>query len=184
MDSDIDSESVDWLSEEEGDQDASEAEGDPLPEAEEGDPPAELPPMPPPPGPPPDPPPPGPPPAPHPAGRGRARVGRRWGAGDWELAPIRDENKDTVGCGAYCKDHWDAGDPRPCKKSVTIGRSGLSFETLRLRMKRWLIAGLDDDEWDEDGKRTKHTSMGGMYLAEFADGLSEEDCDRIAGIPR
>ena len=48
-------------------------------------------------------------------------------------------------------------------------------------MKRWLIAGLDDDDWEEDVKRTRHRGMGGTYMADFADGLSEEDCDRIAG---
>ena len=47
-------------------------------------------------------------------------------------------------------------------------------------MKRWLIAGLDDQDWDEDAKRLMHVSMGGKFLCEFADGLSEEDCDRIA----
>ena len=67
-----------------------------------------------------------------------------------------------------------------CKKAVTIGKSGLSIDVLRLRMKRWLVAGIDDDEWDEDAKRTKHVSMGGLYLSEFADGLTEAQCDHLA----
>jgi len=49
-----------------------------------------------------------------------------------------------------------------------------------LRLKRWLIAGLDDAHWDADGRRSKHVSMGGVFLHEFAEGLSEEACDMIA----
>ena len=44
-------------------------------------------------------------------------------------------------------------------------------------MKHWLIAGLDDTEWDEEDKQAKHMFMGGNFLVEFAEGLSEEDCD-------
>ena len=51
---------------------------------------------------------------------------------------------------------------------------------MRLRTKRWLIAGLDDEDWDEDTKRSRHTGMGGPHLREFAEGLSEAECDRIA----
>ena len=50
-------------------------------------------------------------------------------------------------------------------------------------MKRWLIAGLDDGDWEEDAKKTAHKALGGIHLHQFADGLSEEDCDRIAGLP-
>ena len=49
-------------------------------------------------------------------------------------------------------------------------------------MKRWLVAGVDDDDWEEDTKNTTHVGMGGKYMRDFADGLSEEDCDRIAGL--
>ena len=86
------------------------------------------------------------------------------------------------GVGSCCKDHDAPGHPgRVCKKNVTIGRSALLYETLRLRMKRWLIVGLDDIEWEEEeDKQAKHMSMGGLHLVDFAEGLSEEDCDRIA----
>ena len=48
-------------------------------------------------------------------------------------------------------------------------------------MKRWLIAGLDDEQWvDPEQKRTEHVAMGGRALRDFAAGLSEEECDRIA----
>jgi len=125
------------------------------------------------------PPPPAPPPPPLPAAGNE-----RWGNGRWDIGPIRDKKQGglglVIGCGSHCRGHLDDGNPLVCKKSVTFGRSGLSYACLRLRMKRWLIAGLDDEDWDEDAKRLKHVSMGGVFLREFADGLSEEDCDRIA----
>ena len=62
---------------------------------------------------------------------------------------------------------------------VTIGDSGLSREDLFLRLKRWLIAGLDDGDWEEDEKRSRHVGMGGQHLRDFAEGLSEQVCDRI-----
>ena len=100
--------------------------------------------------------------------------------GRWELGPIRNKCE-IVGCKARCREHFDAdGKSLECYKRVRIGKSRLSYETLRLRMKRWLIAGLDDDEWEEDNKRGKHVAMGGKYLHEFSEGLSEEACDRIA----
>ena len=119
------------------------------------------------------------PPAPPLRGRGRgARRGEGWGRGRWELAIIERDGV-VVGYGATCKDHEDPGDSAVCKKSVTIGKNGLSLDELKLRLKRWLIAGIDDDDWGED-KRTKHVGMGGLRMVEFAVGLSEEECDRIA----
>ena len=47
-------------------------------------------------------------------------------------------------------------------------------------MKRWIIAGIDDGDWDLSVGAAKHISLGKPYLADFADGLSEEQCDRIA----
>ena len=67
------------------------------------------------------------------------------------------------------------------QKKVSLGRSGLTYEQMRLRMKRWLIAGLDDADWDPEYRRTKHVGMGGQkFLCDFAEGFSEEECDRIA----
>ena len=42
------------------------------------------------------------------------------------------------------------------------------------------IAGLDDSHWDEEGQRSFHVNQGGRFMHEFAVGLSEEGCDRIA----
>ena len=67
-----------------------------------------------------------------------------------------------------------------CKKQVTIGRSGLTMRDLMLRLKRLLIAGLDDSDWGGDRRRTLHVSLGEKFLYEFAEGLSEEACDMIA----
>ena len=47
-------------------------------------------------------------------------------------------------------------------------------------MKRWIIAGLDDSDWDLDAGASKQISLGRPFLADFAVGLSEEQCDRIA----
>ena len=88
---------------------------------------------------------------------------------------------EIVGCGATCKGHFDAGGTlTECKKQVKMGQSGLSYDTMRLRCKRWLVAGLDDADWDPDHQRATHVGMGGRYLKEFANGLSEQECDQIA----
>ena len=102
--------------------------------------------------------------------------------GDWSRAEIHNEGQ-FVGCGATCRNHVNTGERGAviCKKMVTLGsNSGLSCSDLMLRLKRWLIAGLDDTDWEEDCKRTKHVSMGGRHMREFAEGFSEEVCDRIA----
>ena len=128
-----------------------------------------------------EPPPVPPPPAPHSSTRARARVAEPWGKSHWSLAPVRNAQGITIGYGATCKDHVDAAFPlRECKKQVTIGKSGLSLATLKLRMKRWLIAGLDDSDWDADTMRMHHIGIGGTHMCELANGLSEEECDRIA----
>ena len=85
-----------------------------------------------------------------------------------------------IGCGATCKNHFTPGSHSVCKKSVTIGLSGLSKADLLLRLKRWLICGLDDADWGGEDPRAEHISMGGRHMEDFADGLSEAECDRIA----
>ena len=34
-------------------------------------------------------------------------------------------------------------------------------------------------DWEEDEKRSRHVGMGGQHLRDFAEGLSEQVCDRI-----
>ena len=116
---------------------------------------------------------------------GEARIKKRrgipWGTGGWKLAEMANSSGEIIGCGATCGGHVDEeGDTATCKKQVAFGKSGLTTRDLILRLKRWLIAGLDDSHWDEEGRRSMHVSQGGRFMHEFAGGLSEEDCDRIA----
>ena len=131
------------------------------------------------------PPPPPPPPPPFPAGardgthrdrkRGAETMAQPYGSGKWKLADLL-----VGGIGGNCGCHTDTGSAAECKKNVTIGRSGLSLDVLRLRMKRWLVAGIDDAAWDSGKKKTHHVGMGGKFLKEFAEGLTEAQCDQIA----
>jgi len=85
----------------------------------------------------------------------------------------------VTGVGARCLEHHNPDDNKECKKHVTIGTSGLDVATLTLRLKRWLVAGLDDEHWDER-KQAKHVSMGGQFCKEFEHGLGPDALDRIA----
>ena len=97
-----------------------------------------------------------------------AEIGVAWGIAGWQLAEIANSSGAIIGCGAICGDHHDdAEDTRTCKKQVTIWRSGLTTRDLMLRLKRWLIAGLDDSHWDEEGRRSMHVSLGGRFLHDF-----------------
>ena len=90
-------------------------------------------------------------------------------------------NIGIIGCGAICKGHVDHKvTTTTCKKQVTLGKSSLTPRDLMLRLKRWLIAGLDDSHGDAEGRRSKHMSMCELFLHKFAEGLSEEACDGIA----
>ena len=112
-----------------------------------------------------------------PAGRGdRAEA---WGP--FELATIYRQGV-MVGCGATCGRHLD--DVRktddPCKKQVTFGKGGeLDEPTLKLRLKRWLVAGLlEEHKWGTE-QRSSHVLLGGQHLRQFAEGLEEEVLDEI-----
>ena len=51
--------------------------------------------------------------------------------------------------------------------NVSIGASGLTRADLMLRLKRWLVAGLDDADWGTEDPRAEHVGMGGVYMADF-----------------
>ena len=88
---------------------------------------------------------PGSPDGPRPGKTRKHKRGIPWGAGEWQLAEIANASGEIIGCGAICKHHVDdAGDTITCKKQVTLWKSGLTPRDLMLRLKRWLIAGLDD----------------------------------------
>ena len=103
----------------------------------------------------------------------REKRGMPWGR--WILA------SGPWGCGATCNDHKDSSKPtKVCKKQVGYGRSGLTEAQLLLRLKRWLLVGLDDADWDGDELATHHITMGGVHMRDFAEGFSEAECDAIA----
>ena len=81
-----------------------------------------------------------------------------------------------TGWGAICGFHADrGGGPTACKKSVSI--KSLDHGSAVLRLKRWLLAGLQDEDWPVHRKRSHHVSLGGPHLRDFAVGLSEEEMD-------
>jgi len=121
----------------------------------------------------------GPPPPPAEVGE-RRKAGVQWGTGVWRLAVLRRETGEAYACGARCNGHVNADNARVCKKFVTIGSSGLSVEVITLRLKRWLVAGLDSDDWRGDDLQRQHVDLGGQHLRDFANGLTEAACDRIA----
>ena len=100
----------------------------------------------------------------------------------FNLGPIYSEGVRT-GYGAICGLHSNSEDAPGiyCRKALTIG--DLSEEDCRLRLKRWLLAGLNDDDWPEDQARSRHLSLGGLRLVDFSVGDPETVLDRqvVAG---
>ena len=100
----------------------------------------------------------------------------------FNLGPIYSEGVRT-GYGAICGLHSNSEDAPGiyCRKALTIG--DLSEEDCRLRLKRWLLAGLNDDDWPEDQARSRHLSLGGLRLVDFSVGDPESVLDRqvVAG---
>ena len=100
----------------------------------------------------------------------------------FNLGPIYSEGVRT-GYGAICGLHSNSEDAPGiyCRKALTIG--DLSEEDCRLRLKRWLLAGLKDDDWPEDQARSRHLSLGGLRLVDFSVGDPESVLDRqvVAG---
>ena len=45
-------------------------------------------------------------------------------------------------------------------------------------LKRWLLAGLNDDDWPEALARSRHLSLGGLRLVDFSVGDPESVFDR------
>ena len=80
-----------------------------------------------------------------------------------------------IGAGATCGRHASADVPTVCKKSVTFGSEGLTFEVCVLRLKRWLVAGRDL----APDARAAHVGLGGPLLRDFTGGLSEEPLEAL-----
>ena len=108
---------------------------------------------------------------------GRGERGFQWGP--FVISDIASRGEELIGVGAKCGRHFDDGSDLACKKQVTFGKSGIGREEMIRRLKRWLVAGLDDAEWDAESHRVKHVGMGGVYLRDFAEGLSGEQLNDI-----
>ena len=70
-----------------------------------------------------------------------------------------------MGYGVHCGRHVNADgtcSSTPCKKMLTIGKSGISQAEARLRLKRWLVAAAHLDPARE---RQSHISFGGQHLS-------------------
>lgn len=110
--------------------------------------------------------------------RRNVRRGHIWGSRpSFQIAPIIAHGSvEPKAFGAICGMHKDPSNPTlQCKKAMSC--AGLSHEECILRLKRWLVAGLDTDGWGEN-KRDAHMSMGGLQLCHFAAGLTAQDLDR------
>ena len=114
---------------------------------------------------------------PHPVRQNRRR-GRAWGTNPaFQIAPIHAQgSREPTGWGAICALHHDPHNGGlVCKKAMAKGH--LSDEECQLRLKRWLVAGLDTAGWSEN-QRQFHVSMGGLQMNHFAEGLSSQDLDQ------
>lgn len=98
--------------------------------------------------------------------------------GPFQIAPIV-AAAGQVGWGAICGQHCDRGNRLSCKKAVTRS-AGLSDSDCVLRLKRWLMAGVDDADWPLHRRRSHHVDMGGKGLAQFSNGPSEAELDAQA----
>ena len=107
---------------------------------------------------------------PHPVRQNRRR-GRVWGTNP----AFEGSREPTIWC-AICALHHDPHNGGlVCKKAMAKGP--LSDEECQLRLKRWLVAGLDTAGWSEN-QRQFHVSMGGLQMNHFAEGLSSQDLDQ------
>ena len=110
--------------------------------------------------------------------RQNRRRGRVWGTNPcFQIAPIHAQgSREPTGWGAICALHHDPSNGGlVCKKAMAKGH--LSDEECQLRLKRWLVAGLDTAGWS-DNQRQFHVSMGGLQMSQFAEGLSSQDLDQ------
>ena len=118
--------------------------------------------------------------APPRAGVERVKAGEPWGTGAWRLS-VHAKDGEVWALGATCECHKNAGDNRVCKKFVTLGTSGVSAAEMTVRLKRWLVAGLESDDWEGGGIQRQHVAVGGRsFLAELSEGIAEADLNRIA----
>jgi len=106
--------------------------------------------------------------------RERELVGEKWG-------PLFSIACGRWGMGAHCYRHNNPHDAPGtiCKKMVAVPL-GCSEQDMRVRLKRWLVEGLDDDDFPANA-RDHHIGLSEHKLANFEDGYDEPFMDRIVG---
>lgn len=92
------------------------------------------------------------------------------------------------GFGITCRGHHDCHE-KPgtiCKKQLSLGKSPMSHEEAKLRLKRWYVAGLHET-FDPQTARSSHIKFGGRALHQLRSGketgwctISEEDLNEMA----
>ena len=113
-----------------------------------------------------------------PASSSKARTlqSRGFAWGPFTISPIYSQQVHT-GWGAICGLHADKhGTSTQCKKAVTLGQVG-DHGVAVVRLKRWLLAGLEDASWPKHCQRQHHVSLGGKGLQAFEAGPSETELD-------
>ena len=89
------------------------------------------------------------------------------------------------GYGVSCFRHTNADGTcasTECKKSITIGKAGLSEDECRKRLKRWILVGkFHEAKFDPMRKRSCHIEFGGKQCIDLSSdnstGWSELDPD-------
>ena len=86
-----------------------------------------------------------------------------------------------IGYGVTCGLHTNANGQfsiTACKKTIHIGKKGLTKAEARQREKGWLILGtVQADELARDSERQSHVGMGGAGLSELASEKGWADLD-------
>ena len=108
--------------------------------------------------------------------KARTLQSRGFAWGPFTISPIYSQQVHT-GWGAICGLHADKhGTSTQCKKAVTLGQVG-DHGVAVVRLKRWLLAGLEDASWPKHCQRQHHVSLGGKGLQAFEAGPSETELD-------
>lgn len=113
-----------------------------------------------------------------PAARPRQARAEIWGP--FQLAPIF-PNGVFSAWGATCGRHRNPGSKLQCRKTCTFagGALGITAAQAKVRLKRWLLAGVNDAQWPA-WKRDYHRSLGGPGLEGFGEGEPEHLLDAAA----
>ena len=113
------------------------------------------------------------------------REDRREHWGPFQLAPIYSKGVFRA-WGGTCFRHLDPCQrrqkhPTCCKKTLAFYSGRITEQEAKYRMKRWLLAGMDDRDWPAE-KRTHHRNLGGDSLCDFSsdNGPSERVLDEQA----